>query len=195
MEIFSQYCVACRKWAVDKSRSRCDYFAHIQCIRNSDLLCSQDLLSSSLCDVDSFTIALLCIIVIMCPYYAKQQKRPARPFCHSYSYFTTISNCSFRIPHSRPEAHSIRPQNNNHTLTHQRKNTTATKEHSFRTNNSLKYTFSPSIVLFLFCLNFDLIWKLYEWLRAHKRQCQNVVVRKSVNWTRRRAEREKKCRG
>lgn len=122
MEIFTQYCVACRKWALNKSRSRCDYFAHIQCIPNSDLFISQDVSSPSPSyDVESFTIALLCIIVIMYPYYAKQQKRPARPFCHSYSYFTTISNCSFRIPHSRPEAHSIRLQNKNDTKTYKRK--------------------------------------------------------------------------
>lgn len=37
----------------------------------------------------------------------------------------------FRIPHSRPEAHSIRPQNKNDTQTHKRKKTTATKKYSF----------------------------------------------------------------
>ena len=67
----------------------------------------------------------------------------------------------FRIPHSRPEAHSIRPQNKNDTQTHKRQKTTATKKYSFRTNNSLKYTFFPFDRIIFFCLNFDLIWKLY----------------------------------
>lgn len=94
--------------------------------------------------------------------------KTTRDHSASYSYFTTISNCSFRIPHSTRSPLSIAAKR---TREREREKETL-KQYSVWTSNSLKYIhFFPFDRNF--CLNFDSIWKLY--VRAHKRQSQNVV--------------------